>query len=980
MGNNISENLGFRAALNQFGHAAVSLAWATGKAPFTGGWKRLVLIGPPVLLLASGVGALIYTIMTKAIREIGRMFYQKASTVYNDFLASRHVAPVRPDPQQPRDLPARVDSLIQRQVPVVASRASEVSSAAITLAPLPIDAAKERNQSLLKLLGLVEKLVIDPLVQKKDLVLGREYTHEGLKKWLMCMTLWRLGLMWDQLENQYVQMKTPPPPTVQSIVTAAKKIDASLGEMFEQAPTAEILAAILGSPLSDKIPIATLCFKLDAIRNQPIVGEETKFAEQQEIRKQFALIMNNGMANTLSHMSAIVEGWITVMNIPPVALPQVAIGARVEESQPNPFTSLVRDVSHQVQKDLTANYLMPLWSIKFAEWNGAVREDLGRLGTNTDLFEQFMDGKIDEKQFLENVQSHVLPTSLTSMVCFMRAVRLMGRDESAFSSATQSIVASVLAQLQPTLTDTLSKSTEALSQISFERTVPKFVDYFIELLNCSKTMQEVRQPGLDSNFEFMPGRDPLILALRKVGAEGVDFDKMERLHKETRSQISGKEIITKFPEGSIHKAVRRSLDSPLHEEEWIRLKKEEIKTILQLRAQKYAQEEGTLLSSLLKARPAPESTNVVSAVLSLSNKLRNVPAVESVLSFLFSGVESMVVNKGVRAIQSSINEVTSTGYLGAAIATTVVKGLIYKEDEKWDENLSVLQQAYLFLQPEEQAQVLKHLEAVCTNSTLERRKAQLEKSSFTSSDLQSQIEEMKRKESAYVGAVNQLVDVLKKVDSVANPEEVAQIVDACEKLKREKELQQFYRARTLVTYVADSYLTQVLTMAGGAALKSICIRVIHEALTLLTCQELVKHWIFTIVDLVIDELKESSNGKPAAHQHHSEERKSLLDFIPEAHKQRLLGSLTDFMQAAEKDKSWTSLSSWITWGAAKVSNWSPGTIWGYIEPYKEKATITPVELKGHVVKWVDTFGRGGLSELIIQALTEHVADPRPHKK
>ncbi len=989
-GNGMS-GLGFKAAVIQFGNAGFELLSATAKLPFSGGWKWMVFTGPPVLLLASGAGAVIFAVMRKTIRIAGSSISQNANKLIRGFSGQRAVHP------QPHHVPGQIDASqvwnlfrsVQPQPRQEHINAPQVQRG--PLAPLPVDAAKERNKSLLKMLSLVEKLVIDPLMQKKDVLFGETYTVEELKAWLMSMTLWRLGMAWDELENQYVHMQTPPPPTVESIIDQAKQIDAEMGRVFEQNVQGPdglvmILSAISFGSLSDrkKIALHALFLKLPELLNESRLNEDDKTQEEQEIRKKFALTMHHGMAHTLTHMVDIIEGWFVVWDISPKALiPTLSMpsGAPIEErDESSEFSELVRGSFSKVEEDLREKYLIPLWSKKRGEWGAALEKNLeGHSETALALCGNFINGNMTEKEFLEVSQEHAFSTAQTSLIFFMRAIEWMGRDAGKFRATTRSILGTALGQLESTIIDTLAKTAEMLSQVSFKRSVPKVVDYFIELLKCCTTMQTVQQsaPPLNGSFVLVDGKSPFIAALERSGLEESALRQMEGLYREISQQISGKVIIEQLPPGSVHKAVRHSFDSPSYEEGWIRVTKERLKAVLRLRAEKYAQEEGNWLSNLFKTSSNGSSTNVLSAFRAFYSKLQEIPGLEGAMSFFFSGIEAVIADKGVAAVQSFLNECTSTGYLSTTIATSLVSNLIYKEDEKWNEKLQILQQAFQFLQPDEQELVLKYLHVICDQETYDLRVDQLRE--IRQSDLNEQIKTMKARENAYKQAVDQSLVLLEDLRKNENEQDFATVIEGLAKLKREKELRQFERVRTLVIFVADTFLESSLTFTGGAALKGICIRVIHEALTLLTFQEIVKHWIFTIVDLIIDELEESSHPKPEVQGATPEMAVSLLDLIVGEQRQRLLSSLANMMQTAQKDEGWLSLGAWMTWGAKTVSNWSPATIWGYIEPYRERAVMTPLDLRNKVVKWIGDYGRdpNGLSDVIIQSLTEYVADPRP---
>lgn len=925
LGNSISDGLGFRAALGQFGAAGSQLAQAFVKAPFTGGWERLILVGPPVLLITSGVGALIFTVMHRILLGISKAIYTEGKNLHKNFFKSRTVSLIPPPRADRRIDDCRLLSQFQKLLGDV-PKVPPATGAAPPSAPvvLTLDNARERNQSLLKFLALIERQVIDPIVAKSEPLSDRLCSQAGLKSWLMDMTLWRLGIIWDQLEEQYVKMQTS---------TASPD-------------------------------------------------------ESRALRSRFAVLMNDGMAGTLHHVLGAVYGWVKVFKNPRDAAVAAgpAIPVPVPDHSPDTNISLlVQNVSTTVQGNLTHRYLVPLWQKKHKEWREGIETDLKTAMPNTDItfFQRFMNGEESGRAFLENVQSFSLPTSLVSRIFFARAVRSMGSDLDHFGCSTETILKSVLGQVQPTVVDTLTRAFDAVAQLSFRSAVPKVVQYCIELLKCCTTMQTIRtQAETASDAALLasatgPGGQ-LQAALAGAGVVDGDATTIVRLYDGIAPQISGERLIRSLPEASVHQVVRASLDSTDAETNWIETKMLQLKHLLRARARKYAQDEGTWLFNLLKSRSGGASTDLMSLVQSGVTKLTKIPGLEEVMKFSASGLQSFIEGKVCGATQVSLNAFTSTGYLSTLIATFVVSGLIAKEETKWNRNLPILQLAYQFLQPEEKAQVLKHLGVMCENSeAVVRRRAQLEDASAISATQLAEIEAMQKLENDYKAAQDRLALATQDVVKGGQAEHIRVLMAAHEKLKRAKELKQFERVRTLVTCVAADYLKDVVTVQAA---RDVCIRILHETLTLLTCQEIIKHWIFTIVDLVIDELKDTTDAKPVVRDLAAAAGPdSLLDFIDDSQRASLLQSLGEFLGAVETDRSWLSIKSWGVSITRAATGWTPDYLWSrVIEPYREIFKITPVQLKEKLITVVGDFGtkESGLSDLIVQGLTANVADPR----
>ncbi len=959
------DNIKFNAALKQFGHASLDLAWETLKYPFSGDWKRMVVTGLPLLFVTAGTGAVIYTVMTRSLRAVGDAFSSVSNKFFN-FFSWRTVNPN--PPHNPR--PSRVFNQVVRQPsPEAVPQAQDLPP----LEPLPVDAAEQRNKALIKFSILVEKYVIDPLMEKKELYAGIQCTPQELKSWLMSVSLWRLGLVWEDLEKQYIHMKMAPVQTKETIVAEAKRLNKDIGKVFEDNMGHQtIWDAIDKSPIThkQKITFLGLLMQLEAIAKGAGVQEESKKADENEIRKKFALSMHSGMANTMTHMGDIIEGWLAVMNKPKISLTLFPPGSpSAEHLEENPLSGLVKDVSTQIKHELTTKYLLPVWKKKCAEWNQSVAQGLGEV--NHTLFEQYMNGEISETQLLENQQSYPLSTTLTSTLFFMKAFRMLGKDMGRFEKSTEYLLETVFAQLTPTVSDTLSKVADTLTQINFETTVPKVVDYFIALLDSFKTMQVVGDNSADLNRSVLPG-DGFIEAMKRAGVEGKDLENIQSLHLGTQNQVSGRKIVKRFPEGKIHKVVLRSFESSIPEQGWIRESKERLRTVLLMRAEKYSQEEGTWLSRLLRSSGTGQPANLMSLFLSYSNKVREIPAFDGIMTFLLSGVEAVLEKQAIHSAQEALNEYTSTGVLSTTIIISVVKGLIAKEDAQWNKNLPLLQQTFGFLQKEEQETVLKHLAAICDVQTFEARKQAIE----GAKPMPSLEEEQK-----YQSAINTISAALTQMDE----ENYELVAETLERYKRAKELKQFERMRTVVTLVANQYLgEEVFNFKGGDVLKSIALKIIHEGLNLLACQELVKHWIFTIVDLLIEELEENSHSEEVSQSIIAEKPQSLLDLIPTEKKDKLLYSITGLMSDAQKDTSWFSIQNMAISGAIKIVNniLPQNTLWSYVYMLNDKLTISPVQLKDKVISMVGDYGKkpDGLSASIIESLTEYVADPREEKK
>ena len=614
-----------------------------------------------------------------------------------------------------------------------------------------------------------------------------------------------------------------------------------------------------------------------------------------------------------------------------------------------------------------------------------------------------------EADFLLAADSYGLSTALTSKIAFFRSIRMMQAKGEALVGTIKTLPASLLLQVESVFTSTLHKSAKMVSEINLETTVPRVVNYALDLLGCCRAMQEVRdQQVLEARDAFEVVRHerhdleeatPLMLALGKGGQDAQAQEVQVLCLNIPEPIVTGQGVIDRLGPRA-HKAVRLS-QPEIQERTWIHTTKERLEGLLRVKAAEYTREpEGQWLATLLKSKPnGSGGTSLIGSLLSLQNKLwKLIPGAESLAKILVMGVQTFVEEEACEGVQKQLNELTSTGFLSATIGKTLVKGLIdqSKDPRAWRENLPLLQQAYAFLLPEEQKSVLKHLSTQFRESgAFEKCQSELTAPPRNSREQNEAIARMKHEEGILAQSLETITKAYKvlKKDEAGNREEIASLREAYGKIKREKDLKQFERIKGLVIHVADVKLEEKLNFTGGGSLKQIILAVIHEVYTLLSYQEVVKHWIFTIVDLLLDELEEATSPRrPLPHQAldheeevgHSHETPSMLDFIPVEQRRTLLNELCGLMhKSSEQEASgWFNVGAWMKTGASAASRWVPDTIWGYIETaYKDDLRITPHELTGLALQKFEAFATdpSGLADSVIQALVESVADPRPEE-
>lgn len=1048
----MSAPLSFTAACSQLGNAAYNVVSAAWKASFSGGKVRIITVGFPVLFVTAGTGAAVFAVMTTVLGAAYRRCRNGARSAANYF-RQRTITPIYPPRERAEESqrPQRPQHPIptgSSQRPGQSESVEEVHEPVVP-APLPPNAAEERNKALLNFLEFIDRYLIDPWVINNEKLLQKSGQTDdpslkafaedkaALKSLLRAITLWQLSVQWEELEAKFVKMETPAPPTLKSIEQQlrAMGLEAGLedrliepvqaeGDGRVEAFRREIDAS--GLPQSKKLSLMGISLQLHAVTHLAPADTDAQGAEINQIRQNFATIMHHGMATSFTQVSLMVEGWMTVIQqisssppaTPPCAEreepPRRAAEDSASDTVPTVIRGTVKETLAVLSGDLSSKYLEPLWKKQQEEWKESVAQGLGneriqKKSAPHMLASKFISSESSEEAFLTSQDSHGFSTPLTANIAFFRAIQIMQKKEAPLQKTINTLPASLLAQLEPLLVGTLHKSAQAVSEIKLETAVPRVVDYAIDLLRCCEAMQKARSEADDLSDEHWiiphdedPGTvTPLEAALVK-GSQSDHAEGIRRIELGIYDPLfTGQSVIQKLGLKA-HKAVRFK-HPEIQERTWIHTTKERIEGLLRVTATEYAQEpEGNWLATLLKAKPSENGgKSLIGSLLSLQNKLWTlIPGMENMTKILLMGVKTFAEESACETVQQQLNALTSTGFLSATIGTTVVKGLIVdrsKEPSKWTANLPLLQNAYAFLQPDEQESVLKHLSALCPDAqTFERCQHELvSPPPLADASLNVKIMEMKQAEATFTEPLEVLAKAYKelKADEAANQDELACLQEAYDKIKREKDLKQFERIKGLALHVADHFLDKKLAhRTGGASLKPLLLAVIHETYTLLSYQEVVKHWIFTIVDLLLDELEEATAPQAALQPLSDEEEEtdispqtpSILEYIPTEKQKILLGELCKLMDTSteQEAKGWLNAASWIKSTAHAVTSWAPGKVWGYIEgAFKDSLRVTPRDLTGKAIEKFRAFATipTGLSDTVIQALSEKVADPRPRE-
>ena len=1011
----------------------------------------MVVVGLPVLFATAAVGAFTYAIM-KTILDAAYIRCQRGARSFAEYWRPKNVVPLVPTRNDPTRERRKELNKQRPQISLNRSQDSEDAKSpdrvelAIS-APIPKNAAEERNKSLLKFLALFDTYLIDPWIIKNEKLLQKAKGTEdpflqqmigdqkALKDLLRSIALWQLSQQWDVLEAKFVKMETPEPPTLQSLKLQVETlqlpppISQTLVELIESESNEKVAkfqeeVTKSGLPNQQKLNLMSISLQINTIISQAPIDEKLQANETEELRKKFATIMHNGMATSLTQIALIIEGWVTVIqqtaSKPPRPHSPQAVKKEEETDSEDVCEAsfiqsdverIVRGTSEVLSRELSKHYFLPLWKKQQKEWEDSLSKRLGEeevtVGDSSDrLANSFMRSELTEEEFLLNSSSYKFSTALTANIAFFRAIRIIQSKDESLEQTIKALPSSLFLQLEPILESTLYKSRKMMSEINLETTVPRVVNYAIDLLECCRAMQSVRGQnpqhpyGEEASYDEEPVPEDnrfLITALEK-GKQSENAALVRQHFLEIPDAVVTGQAVIEELGIKAHKAVR--LNRPeIQERTWIHTTKERLEGLLRVKAADYTQElESQWLITLFKSKPNGNGeSNLLVSLLSLQNKLwKLLPGSESFVKILMKGVQAFIEEEACEGVQNELNKLTSTGFLSSTIGVTVVKGLVdqSKDANVWKENLPLLQQAYTFLQPEEKKLILNHLNAQFSveggGAIIKKRKQQLETPPSNSEEKNLAIKQMKQEEES----LSQSLSIIKaayyelKKDEASYQAEINSLEEAYDKIKREKDLKSFARIKGLVIFVADDFLSKKLVFSGGSHLKEIILAVIHEAYTLLSYQEVVKHWIFTIVDLLLDELEEAASSKPTSFlagldedETGPSETPSILDFIPAQTQQTLLNKLCELMDTSSKQEAsgWFNVGSWMKTGARAVTSWAPGTIWGYIEQaFKEDLRKTPQQLTDIAFEKLEKFAVDpqGLSDSVIQSLVETVADPR----
>lgn len=995
-----STPLSFTAACSQLGSVGYNLVHAALRPLFTDGRIRMVTIGLPVLFLSAKTGAVIWGIARSILRSMGNAWARRSKT-----------PPAPPQTEVFRYIP---------HIPVRQEKAREPERAegpTIERIPLPHEATKERNAAFAKLIKLIDDVIIVPWIidNEKMLEMGKEVdplfkamieSPADLEKFLRSMALWQFGILWEKGEKLYVKGQLPPPPSLDTISKGIRalqlgdEVEPRLLELArpleaEKPPEGRVeafqrIAAQVGNGKGEKL--AQLAIRLNGIlRHEPKPEREVR-EDQAKALHRFAVGMNEVVAISFVHVSGIIHGVLRAVektSLKERESPPVEAVVAPPSSTPE-LTRRQQDVQGEVDaligivsRSLREKYSDPLYEKHRGTWKAVATRDLEGSSPTS----QFLDGTIVDTALLEAPAAERLSTQQLSGVFFLHAMTIIeGKRE--FEGFIERIPKSLLVQIQPTLVGLIDKFLEMIGGLNLERTTVKIFEFARQLLDCCEAVKACDIKSVDMQRSYLrekvssPAETPLAQALQRGGTESVRSGKLSTLAGTTKNiEEQGRAIIHKLGEGA-HKNVQLYHTDPRQvERDWVDNRLTKIKHLIRANTTDYNSQ---WLLSLLERRGMGAQTGWIATLLSLKDKVQAFsPALASVFEILIGGVQAFIETKGIDAVQETIDEISSLGPLSKHIAKTIMKSFLdlSTDDEEWARKLPFLKQAYQFLSPKEKELIDAHLKFLYQEDKLAQRTRELQggKEVREAQGYLGQEAEYQRALADFEKAYKEL-----KKDPERNAEALRELERAYNDLKTNLGLAQFERVKGLVLFIAGEKLTPIFNFIGGGPVLQVIMTVIQEAFDLLRYKKAVKHLIFTGVDLLIKELEITSGmTKPTEADtfraaKYSVEPPSLFEFA-EAH--NLHGSFMDQVATFTSNCNCSGASGWLAYLNYSLSSQVTGPlIWGKIKgQFNETARLTSTDVATKVSEEFFDFAKdpNGLSTVVVEALTEHVADPRP---
>ena len=1008
--------LSFSAACSQLGNATINMVQATWRAPFTGGKIRMVAIGLPVLFATTATGIMIYRLARSILRSLG--------TSWENCLNRPADPRIIYDVHYISPIPLPSDEQATEAKPLQALRIERI--------PLPEESAKERNAALIKLIQLVDDIIIDPWILENKTLLekGQEIdplfkaminSREELRTCLRSIALWQLCIQWEKGEALYLQGQLPPPPSLETISQEIRAL-----KLKDEAQTIllDLVTPLQGDETAENkvLPFQQIALRVGyqqgvklgglAIRLHGILTHKPKsgddvLGDKNKALYEFAVGMNEVVANSFVQVAQIISGMLRAkeklspqkeerqhhrqdegegghQDVPhPIPPPQVTERQQQLQSETE---VLIKTVS----KALCDDYSTPLYNKHQKTWEEVATEGLQENSPiSTFLKTEQINGQqkvqMTDTALLTDPSAADISTQQLAGVFFLHAMTIM-ESKQEFKGFIQRIPEELLRQIQPTLVNLIDKSMGVIKGINLERTIVRMFEFVGEILECCEAVKTCNVPIEDVNRSFMgpnlfPDDSSLAKALQKGKIEENRSGTIATLAGTTQNiEKQGPAIIKKLGAGA-HKNVASYHQDPKQvEKDWVARKIVELKTLIRANTTDY---DGQWLLSLLKSKGMGTQAGWIRPFLSFKDQIQTFsPVLASIFEILVGGVQSFIETKGTDAVQKGIEDISSPGILSTLIATTMMKSFLdlSKEDTEWQAKLSLLQQMYLFLSPKEKELINEHLKFLYQGEKLNERTKELTARFTTTPAL-----ELLEKETDYLNALADLEKANKELQKEAktNDTEIQALQRAYDDLQRNLSLTQFERVKGLVLFVIGEKLKPTFAFLSGSTFLGAIMPVIEGAFDLLRHKKIVKHLIFTGVDLLIKELEITSGLKPAAadtfeSKMTSNNSKSPSIFeIGEAHgfNTDLMNKIATFASNCNREGA----SGWLATFNYTFSNWTGSLFWmTFKNSFNENTRITSKDIADKVSEKFFNFGKDphGLSAMIIEALTEHVADPR----
>ncbi|MCB1115945.1 MAG: hypothetical protein KDK71_05690 [Chlamydiia bacterium] len=922
--------------------------------------------------------------------------------------------------------------------------------------------AKERNEALSRLLGLLDKYLIDPWIVKNKKLLNKGEgidplfdamlnDEAGLQSYLRVAALWHLSIGWEYGEKKYLEKELPSPPTLETISLEVQtlSLDKTLEDQLlriiaseEEEKVLAYLKAINDSSLTNgtKLTALGLSIKLDNVLKQANQVDQSE--EKAKLQSDFAFGMNNYLANFLVHTSLFLEDVMKARQkagspLPRSTITTTSIQATSHQLQqanlPQPEQQIeittqtsqrrihieqeVEEVVKTLSRELSTRYTDPLYTKEKSKISKNIDQHKQE---DTDV-DKYLKGTITEEAFLNSEQAKALSTSELTSLFFIKMLTLIeGRVE--FKDFTLRLPKSLLDHVKPSIVNLIDKSMGMIENLDMENTVVNFFLFLDQIFDCCEVVQKAQQTETEET-DITQDRAAFKQALVAGGvAEDTAGTFIDLYSPITLDDVQGTDIIEGL-EDNAHPNVQAE-NPHLTEREWLEEKVRSIKLLLRNTAVDY---DGQWLSKLLKEKGGSTGKGFIQLVQRANDTIKTYsPLLGKVIDFVILGAQAFIENEGINAVQEAIHNLSKPGKLSSLICVSVIKSYCdtYKEDEQDNtkteddkqKDLELIRTIYAFLSTEEQQKIHKHLEYIYKDDNPTEKIQQFTNNIQRDNSIVTILEQESRYDQALV-AIQQAGFALSK-NPQQNQKHITELQKAYEAIEIERGLSQFERSKILIKLVAEHELKKIISYDLGYIVASI-VAVIQGAFNLLKYQKVVKHLLFKVIDLVIDELNVSQTpeeAEEAPKDHTNKQTRSIFEiaentiqFFDVNGQDQELSLATRTQQRLVSFVDACNSSQWgVTWGIGRIAslstNWFPtlsfkgwsanagATIWEQIKKAKEKkktngpepktlnenARITSKNVSEKVAKIIFDLGKdpNRLSAEIIEKLSE-IRNPNP---